>query len=440
MNLLFRNDDISADNNAVDLKELCNIFHQYGFTQLHGVTLYGWTQEHSIENGIPKVYPEHDEITNLSNKQIKELSQDKFVGDNKELVAYINSIPDPIALHGLYHYDYSQMTKEEQEADILCGLELLTKLFPKKIVKDFIAPYNKANEHTHAVCEKLGLKLHTANGTHLEALIHYGNNWKLVEGETYRYHHHRFYKDSLFDNYKLSTERLYRFFMHTTVRPLMSIDEYKDCIQKADAQTWYGYAYEKYEELKQCYLPYMWIRNNIARDYKILETGCGAGGVLHFLWHEGFCNLYGHDYDAKAIDAAKRIAQKHGAEMNFEIVDCTTPNDIGTFDVLLGMNWFYLIDGYDLAQFIRQYSPHVAGEGYLIFDVIDSSYNKNPLNMYHTQDWKIEDGERRPSEYKVRYSTEEVIEIAKENNLSLVENWYVDYTIPRRVFVFQAQK
>jgi hypothetical protein len=101
------------------------------------------------------------------------------------------------------------------------------------------------------------------------------------------------------------------------------------------------------------------------------------------------------------------------------------------------MNWFYLIDGYDLKQFIHQYKTHVAAGGYIIFDVIDSSYNDNPLSIYHTQDWKSEDVEKRPSEYKVRYSTDEVIEIARKNNLSLVENWYVDYTIPRRVFIFQ---
>ena len=140
---------------------------------------------------------------------IKKLSTD-YIGNNSELIKYINESPDHVALHGLYHSDYSSMSYEEQDNDIKEGLRLLHLLFPDKKIDTFVAPFNKVNVWTYEVCKKYGLRVSAEEGEHLEEMVHYERG-NIRKGQLYRYHHHRFYPESKFSYYDLSIEKLCKF-------------------------------------------------------------------------------------------------------------------------------------------------------------------------------------------------------------------------------------
>ncbi len=203
---IFRNDDVSFDTNVEHFKKFCEVFHKAGYVQLHGINLYGRTNCRYIIDGVPAMY---DTIapTDTHNYDILKSVATDYIGDNKELIDYINKSPDHVALHGLYHSDYSLMSYEQQDRDIKEGLRLLHLLFPDKKIDTFIAPFNRTNECTYQVCKKYGLRVSAEEGEHLEDMIHnqYG---KIKKGQLYRYHHHRFYPESTFFYYDLTIEKL----------------------------------------------------------------------------------------------------------------------------------------------------------------------------------------------------------------------------------------
>lgn len=433
--VIFRNDDVSVETDLERFKEFCSLFHRYGFTQLHGVTPFGHTHPCKRKSGEACIYEGVHGLNGLANEDIVRLSAGKSIEKNGELIRFLNESRDSIALHGLYHTDFSTMSEAEQGRDISAGLDLLRTLFPGKPVRDFIPPFNKYNDATVRACRKHGLRLHDDTGQHLEYLIHHKIGWEAEEGTVFRYHHHRFYPDSPFRHYSLSLRKLRRFLMHITKKPLISIEDYKECVSRHGATAWYGYAYERFEELDQCCFPYEWVRDNINRTSKILETGCGAGGVLHMLWHEGFVNLSGYDIEQRSINAARDITKLEKASINFQVKDCTQCVTSDIFDVILGMNWIYNIDNFSLDEFFSIYSGKVAHGGYLIFDTIDDSYNNLPLNMFHTSDWKKPERERRKSEYRERLSEKDAVRVAEAHGLTHVATKVVEYVIPRNVIV-----
>lgn len=213
---IFRNDDVSADTNVEHFCEFCKIFHKYGYTQIHAVVLYGYTNCNYLtgDERCPSPYLGEKNLSAIYNKRITDLSKNKFIGNNKALIDYLNIIPDEIALHGLFHTNYSKMTYEEQKRDILQGLKLLNELFPNKKVSLFIPPFNKANDDTFKICKELNLQIsldEEGSDYHLEKLIA-THSYKLENNHVYRYHHHRFYPESTFWYYDLTLHYLDQFF------------------------------------------------------------------------------------------------------------------------------------------------------------------------------------------------------------------------------------
>lgn len=201
----FRNDDISYDTDFNHFKQFCELFHKYGYTQLHGVTLHGTTNPVHTHNDTPVEYPDHDSIVNLSNDEIKKLAQGQDFVLRKDIIDYLNDSEDEVALHGLYHSDYSKMSEQEQREDIKEGLEQLQQLFPNKLIRYFIAPFNRTNSSLYGVCAEFGLEVLEAQGVHLEEGI---DTIKLQPDTWYRYHHHRFYPESSFTYYDLDMDKL----------------------------------------------------------------------------------------------------------------------------------------------------------------------------------------------------------------------------------------
>lgn len=201
----FRNDDVSADSDLAHFRAFCGVFHKYGLTQLHGVTLRGATNVRYRLGETPVEYEGHDTVAKLDNATIRVLSDDLRMEDRPDLIAYLASIPDEIALHGLYHTDYAAMSEAEQADDMQAGLDLLGRQLPNKPVRYFIAPFNRVGPGTEGVAARLGLTVLGAAGTHLESEL---PRTAFETGEWYRYHHHRFYPESTFTYYPLSIDKL----------------------------------------------------------------------------------------------------------------------------------------------------------------------------------------------------------------------------------------
>jgi hypothetical protein len=202
---LLRNDDVSWDSDLQEFRRFCGVFHKYGQTQIHGVTLRGRTSAVYLHNGTEVEYAGFDTVANLDNTTIRRLSEGKIIEDRPDLIDWLNASPDELALHGLYHTHYSTMSAEEQDKDIADGLALMRKLFPAKRIRFFIAPFNQTNSATFKVAGHHGLILVAGEGVHLEAEL---DQLVIKPQEWYRYHHHRFYSSSRFSKYPLSVERL----------------------------------------------------------------------------------------------------------------------------------------------------------------------------------------------------------------------------------------
>ncbi len=173
----FRNDGIAWDTDLDCFQKFCDVFHHRGYTQIHGAVLFGAT------NGIHR------------------LSADQPLEERSDLIDYLNSIPDEVALHGLYHTDYSTMSAEQQRSEIAAGLEILDRLFPKKIVRYFVAPFNRVGRKTGKICREFNLHLLASEGVCLETNL---SSLVVEENQTYRYHHHRFYPQSSFNPCQLN--------------------------------------------------------------------------------------------------------------------------------------------------------------------------------------------------------------------------------------------
>lgn len=441
---IFRNDDVSYDTELEYFKKFCETFHKYGYIQLHGIVLYGNTNITCVVDGVPTIY---EGVTNddyfLRDVQLQ--IANTFIGDNQELVKYINEIPDEIALHGLYHSDYSRMTYEEQEEDIKKGLELLKDLFPQKEIRTFIAPFNRTNEDTYKVCQKYGLRVSAVEGEHFEDMIANGKG-PIEEGQLYRFHHHRFYPSSKFTYYDLSINGLddylkrnaYTYNTQTgNASPALSL--VSQCVKHYDAQQWYIYAFREFKERKHAYYAYDWIKNNVNTSNKILEVACGAGGMLYQLQADGFFELTGYDYDDRAISTGKQIDLTINGKIKFYVDNAYKPVIGNSYDVIVWVNGMYHLENYSLDYFFDSHVRMLNDNGYLIFDMVDSAFNNVPQNEYCTQDWGKE-GEKRPSEYLIRMSKEEVIRVAKTYNAELVKVYDVPDVIPRKVYIFKRKR
>jgi glycosyltransferase involved in cell wall biosynthesis len=201
----FRNDDVSFDTSFDQFKQFCEIFWRHNLVQLHGVTLRGLTNCLHLCGKEPVEYEGQESLSKLPNEQIRRLSEPYRIEDNPDLIRFLNDSPDEIALHGLYHSDYSRLSAQEQADDILVGLQLLRELFPCKAIRHFIAPFNRTSADTYKICRRFGLEVLAVDGVHLEAEL---SGLKLLPDTWHRYHHHRFYPETRCRFYPLSLQRL----------------------------------------------------------------------------------------------------------------------------------------------------------------------------------------------------------------------------------------
>ena len=201
----FRNDDLGWDTPFTQFQQFCAAFRRHGFTQIHAISLHGATCSFATHEGKGVTYPGHANLGALPNALIRELSAGKPFAERRDLIDLVAAGDDDIALHGYYHTDYAKMTLAEQRADITRGLEDLDLLFPRKVVRTFVPPFNRFNADTVAVCREFGLTLLATDGIHFEERI---LDPPALPGAVYRYHHHRFYPETTCTFYPTTMDTL----------------------------------------------------------------------------------------------------------------------------------------------------------------------------------------------------------------------------------------
>lgn len=216
-----------------------------------------------------------------------------------------------------------------------------------------------------------------------------------------------------------------------------SLELLSACVDWYVAQQWYKYAYKEFKNRKHCYLAYKWICENMSKDSKILEVACGAGGMLYQLHQDGFQKLTGYDVDSKAIDVATKLTNITNAKIELYIDNAMNPKAVSKYDAIVWVNGMYHLSDYSLDKFYEKHLPMINDNGYFLFDMVDIQYNNVPQNEYRTDCWNKE-GEKFPSEYKIRMSKAEVIEVSQKYKAEIVDFYAIDGKVPRDVYVFKV--
>ena len=227
-----------------------------------------------------------------------------------------------------------------------------------------------------------------------------------------------------------------------TRRINMSGEDVKRIIHRHGAQQWFVYIFESRHKRWDVWKPGFWLDDHLPRDARILETGCGCGMNLIWLGQRGFTELSGYDCDPTAIAAGEDLVREAGLSMSLWVDDGLAPRRMPDepFDAIIALNWTSLVNGFDLNTFLRHCRENLNRDGVVILDAIDARYNEMPNNEYQAADWKKPVAERRPSEYKNRYSSAQIVESADAAGLRLEKTITAKEIIPKNVCILRRTK
>jgi glycosyltransferase involved in cell wall biosynthesis/Tfp pilus assembly protein PilF len=203
------------------------------------------------------------------------------------------------------------------------------------------------------------------------------------------------------------------------------------------AQPWFGYIFRERASRWDVVKPCQWIARNVAPNQPILSIGTGVGMNLFWLAERGFTQLYGTDIDPKAIAAGQQIAAQTGLPVTLAVDDALAPKLLGKerYAVIEALNWCHLLENFSLAALLATYLPSLAADGVFVIDIIDTAYDAVPGNRYHTADRNKPESERRPSEYRSRFSEADVRAAFERAGLRLEEIQEESQVIPKRVYI-----
>lgn len=212
----------------------------------------------------------------------------------------------------------------------------------------------------------------------------------------------------------------------------------QEIINKHNVNDWFFYAFANRGERRHVCEPSLWVLNNLPKKSVIFETGCGCGLNLIWFAQKGYTHLLGSDISREVILAGEEIARLANADIELWQDDGLIPARLpDKIDVLLALNWTYHVDNFDLKLFLCNYTKIVKTCGYLIIEVIDISYNSTPDNQYLTSDWAKPIEVRKPSEYKIRYSYEQVARIVMDAGCKIHHTITITQVIPRVVYILR---
>lgn len=208
-------------------------------------------------------------------------------------------------------------------------------------------------------------------------------------------------------------------------------------LERNGVDSWFFYAYEQWSKRWHVSESCGWLAKRLSPQARILETGCGCAFNLLWFGQQGFRCLYGTDMDAKALAAGRELCKAAAVSVTLWEGDSLRPSSLSLdpFDAILALNWTYHREDFDIERFLRIYSKLLAPNGRIAIDVVDSAYNKIPNNRYLTSDWDKPENRRRPSEYKKRYSREQVNETVHGLGLRIERVISHPEVVPRCVYI-----
>lgn len=213
-------------------------------------------------------------------------------------------------------------------------------------------------------------------------------------------------------------------------------DKVREIIKKHNVSDWFFYSFANRAERRHICEPSLWLLDNVPKEKVIFETGCGCGFNLIWFAQKGFTRLIGSDISPEAIKAGKELAELANVTIELWQDDGLNPSRVPeNIDVLLALNWTYILDNFELNFFLSTYSKNLSKGGVIVLEVIDLSYNITPNNQYLTSDWTKPVETRKPSEYKKRYSYEQIASIAHETGYEIYHNININQIIPRVVYL-----
>jgi SAM-dependent methyltransferase len=227
-------------------------------------------------------------------------------------------------------------------------------------------------------------------------------------------------------------------YYHELNLPYRAVDR---VVREAGAQEWFAWSVRNRQRYGQAASAMDWIVANVDRGVPILETGCGAAANLIWLGQHGFASLIGRDNSAEAIAAARGLANLARLSIDLAVDDCFTPRfSIPKVGVVVGLGWCYLSADFDLCIFLKRYRGLLKPGGFVVFDMVHSVFNHMPDNQDMTDDWQLPPNQRRPTQYKIRMTEDEVRDAARTAGFDLVTILRGTETPPRFVWVLKSSR
>ncbi|HLL24376.1 MAG TPA: class I SAM-dependent methyltransferase, partial [Kofleriaceae bacterium] len=159
------------------------------------------------------------------------------------------------------------------------------------------------------------------------------------------------------------------------------------------APSWFYTAFERGDSDPLTNYTLSFIESSVARDARILVTGCGTGIMVFHLADCGFRELVGFDLLPEAITIANRLREEwRYTQTTFRVENGFAPELDGQFDVITAMHWVFsawagnygnnalpIEQARDpavrerlLGELLAAYAPHLARGGYFIVELTDA--------------------------------------------------------------------
>ena len=206
-------------------------------------------------------------------------------------------------------------------------------------------------------------------------------------------------------------------------------------IRSTGAEPWFVWAIQNRRTRGETNSAMDWIVAHIAKDGLIFEVGCGCGANLIWLAQHGYPHLVGTDRSPAAIAAARQLADLARQEISVDVADGFVPT-MENVTVLLAINCVYYAP-LDMVEYLQSCRARIAEGGYVIFDMVDRSFDSMPNNQYMTDDWRLPEAQRRPSQYVVRMSPDDVRIKAAKAGFEMIDKLPGTEIPPRYVAVLR---